>query len=36
MAAEARGLTLGLSSTIVRAMNGHKTICGIIRREIIR
>jgi hypothetical protein len=30
------GLTLRLSSTIVRAMNGQSTICGIIRPEIIR
>jgi hypothetical protein len=31
-----KGLTPWLSSTIVRAMNGQKLICGIIRREIIR
>jgi hypothetical protein len=35
-ATKGRGLTPWLSSTIMRAMNGHNHICGIIRPEIIR
>jgi hypothetical protein len=34
-AANGKGLTPCMSSTIVRAMDGQKLICGI-RREIIR
>jgi hypothetical protein len=35
-AMKGKGLTPCTSSTIVRAMNGHNLICGIIRPEIIR